>query len=300
MFAKTGSRIVNGWALGREAFALMKQHPKLVVFPILSGLSFLGILAGIVTGAFLRPDLFGIDVTHGSNGSFSASGTYVSLIWGFGLYFVLAFIGTFFNTALCGTILARHLTGRVSLLDGLAAAFRRLPQILAWTFVAATVGIILAQVKEWLDKYLSWFGWIFGSLLETAWAATVYFVAPILAVEGVGPITALKRSASLLKSRWGETAGAEFSTTWALWPLHLFGLVSLLGMLFTGSFATGATLAGSMLAFSVAFALYLLVAVVLHSIMSGVIKSHLYLYATTGETPVGSDPAVYARAFGKT
>ena len=45
---------------------------------------------------------------------------------------------------------------------------------------------------------------------------------------------------------------------------------------------------------------YLLVAVVLHSIMSGVIKSHLYLYATTGETPVGSDPAVYARAFGKT
>ena len=295
MFAKTGNRIVNGWALGREAFGLMKQHPKLAVFPIVSGLSFVALLGCIVTGAFFRPELFGIVITHGDNGSFSASGSSISWLWGFGLYFLLAFIGTFFDTALCGTILARQLSGRVSLRDGVAAALRRLPQILAWTLFAATVGIILAQVKEWLDRYLSWFGWIFGSLLETAWAATVYFVAPILAVEGVGPITAIKHSASLLKSRWGETAGAEFSTTWALWPLHLIGLVSLLGM-----FAFGVLSAGAMLTFTLVFAVYLLVAVVLHSIMSGVIKSHLYIYAKTGASPVGSDPEVYARAFGKT
>lgn len=293
MFAKIGNRIVNGWALGREAFGLMKRHPKLVVFPLFSGLSFIALLTCIVTGAFFRPELFGIMITRGENGSFSASGSPATWLWGLGLYFVLAFIGTFFNTALCGTILARQLTGRVSLRDGFAAAVRRLPQILAWTLFAATVGIILAWVKEWLDKYLSWFGWIFGSLLETAWAATVYFVAPVLVVEGVGPIIAIKRSASLLKSRWGETAGAEFSTTWALWPLHLIGLVSLIGM-----FAFGVLSAGAMLMFTLVFFTYLLVSVVLHSIMSGVIKSHLYIYAKTGEIPVGGDPRVYERAFG--
>jgi Family of unknown function (DUF6159) len=298
MFAHTLQRASNGWALGREAVAVMKQHPKLAVFPILSGLSFTALLVGIATGAFLRPELFGISVEHGANGGFSAHGSEFSLLWGLGLYLILVFVSTFFNTALCGTILARQLTGRVSLRDGFMAALRRLPQILSWSLFAATIGIGLAMLKDWLGKYLSWFGWIFGSLFETAWAATIYFVAPVLAVEGVGPFTAIKRSAGLLKSRWGETAGAEFSTIWALWPLHLVGLLSFLGLTFSGFFTRGGALVGAMLISMIMFVLYLVVSVVLHSIMSGVIKSHLYLYAKTGDVPVGSDPALYARAFG--
>lgn len=305
MFAKAIERGTNGWALGREAFQLMKQHPKLIVFPLLAGITFLALLAAIATGAFLKPEMFGIAVTvettaNGGSYTASAGGSWLPLVWGFGLYLTLAFIGTFFNVALCSTILSRHLTGRISLLDGFVGALRRLPYILAWSAFAATIGVALAVIKGILDEYLSWVGWIFGSLLETAWATTIYFVAPVLAVERVGPITALKQSATLLKSRWGEAAGAEFSNTWALWPLHVAGIVSFIG-LFASIFFLGksSALPASLVIFGALCAIYVLASITLHSIMSGILKSHMYLYAKTGEVPAGSDPQIYARAFSK-
>ena len=290
MFAKLGNSISNGWALGNEAFALMKQHPKLLVFPLMSGLAFITLVGLILAGAFYNPAVLGFGKTMDWTTALALS---------FGMYLLLAFIATFFNTALCGTVLSRHMTGEVSLRHGFAAAIRRLPQILAWSIFAATIGVILAQLTRILEEYLSWFGTILGALLQTGWAATIYFVAPVLAVEGVGPITALKRSGSLLRARWGETAGAEFSTTWALWPLHLFGLIVIAALFATGFFSRGATVTTPVLVLGGLFMLYLLTSITLHSIMSGILKSHLYLYAKTGTVPRGGDPAVYARAFGK-
>ncbi len=302
MFDKTIQRGANGMALGREAFALMKQHPKLVVFPLLSAVTFIALLVAIATGAFLKPQLFGIMVETNANGwNTTGAGSLLPLAWGFGLYLTLAFVATFFNVALCATVLSRELTGEISLRAGFLGAMRRLPYIFAWSAFAATIGILLAMLKNVLDEYLSWVGWIFGSLLETAWAATIYFVAPVLAVERVGPITALKQSASLLKARWGETAGAEFSTFWALWPLHLAGLVSMIGLgvsLFMLNNSGGGSPATA-ITFGALTALYMIVSITLQSIMSGILKSHMYLYAKTGVVPVGSDPQVYARAFAK-
>ena len=300
MIGRLVERARNGWALGTEAFGLMKQHPKLIVFPVLSGLSFIALLAAIVTGVVLKPEAFGLTIKQGNGLDARAAGL-LPYLWGFGLYLLLAFIGTFFNVALCATVLARQLNGgRVSLRAGFVGAMRRLPYILAWAIFAATIGVLLAQLRRLLEEYFSWLGSILGALVETAWAATVYFVAPVLAVERVGPFAALRQSASLVTARWGETAGAEFSTSWALWPLHVAGLLALAGLL--GSvmlFPTGAGAPVAAIAFGAVLVLYVLVSVTLQGIMSGIIKSHLYLYARTGEVPVGADPEVYARAFAK-
>lgn len=306
MFTKAFERGRNGWALGREAFALMKEHPKLIVFPVLSGIAFVALLAAIAFGAILKPEMFGLTVSsstmaRGARAGMRANVTVANLlpyVWGLGLYLTLTFVATFFNVALCSTVLHKHLTGRVSLRDGFSGAISRLPYILAWSLFAATIGLLLAMLKKVMEDYLSWFGWLFGTLLETAWAATVYFVAPVLAVERIGPIAALKESAGLLKARWRETAGAEFSTAWALWPLHLFGFVSVLGLLWCTAHIGGAGTFMGVAVFGALSALYMLASTTLHSIMSGIVKSNMYIYAKTGEVPAGSDAQVYARAFG--
>lgn len=84
--------------------------------------------------------------------------------------------------------------------DGLSAASRRLPQIFAWSVVSATVGLAL-QLLESRSKLV---GRIVARVVGVMWAIATYFVVPVLAVERLGPIAALKRSVALLKTSWGE------------------------------------------------------------------------------------------------
>jgi hypothetical protein len=290
----------TGWALGRQAFNLLKEHPKLVIFPLLSGLSFALLIAAIVTGAILKPTLFGINIVErGGHGRGGFEASLLSYAWGFTIYLTLAFLSTFFNTALCATVISHHTDGRVSLRAGFAGAWSRLPQILAWSVFAATVGLALAKIKQLLDEYFSWFGWIFGTLLETSWAAASFFVAPIIVVEGTGPIASITLSVTVLKERWGEAAGARFSTMAVLWPLHLAAALAFLGMFLPWYAPRNAAAFGVAIGSGVIFLCYFPIVIVLNAIMSGVVKSQLFIYAATGEAPRGCDPETYTRAFGK-
>ena len=52
----------------------------------------------------------------------------------------------------------------------------------------------------------------------------MFFVVPVIAYEGLGPIGAFKRSSQIMKQKWGESLAGTFS----------LGLVSLLGILVVG------------------------------------------------------------------
>lgn len=47
-------------------------------------------------------------------------------------------------------------------------------------------------------------GSILSVLADAAWAVVTFFVVPLLALEGLTPIAAIKRSAGLVRERWGE------------------------------------------------------------------------------------------------
>ena len=51
-------------------------------------------------------------------------------------------------------------------------------------------------------------------LIGTAWAVATYLAVPSLAVEGVGPIEALKRSAGLIRKTWGEGFVGNIGIGW--------------------------------------------------------------------------------------
>src|SRR5205807_7054495 len=91
--------------------------------------------------------------------------------------------------------------GNPTIADGLRAARERITQIIAWAFLAATVGVALRIIAE----RVGFIGKIVIAILGAAWTVATYFVVPVLVVEKLGPYVALKRSTAIIKKTWGES-----------------------------------------------------------------------------------------------
>ena len=103
--------------------------------------------------------------------------------------------------------------------DGFAIANSRLPQIIGWALISATVGLLLRILADKARNNIV--GQIAVGILGGAWAYMTFMVIPILVVDRVGPIEAIKRSGSLFKRTWGEQVTANFG----------FGIISFLAIL---------------------------------------------------------------------
>ena len=135
-------RIATGWALTKQAVNVLRLDKELLLFPILSGLCCLVVLASFFVPAYA----FGIFDALIENRE-SQQGKILLAAIGFAFYFVNYFVMVFFNSALVGCSVIRLKGGDPTVSDGFATAFSRLPQIAAWAAVAATVGVILKSFE---------------------------------------------------------------------------------------------------------------------------------------------------------
>jgi hypothetical protein len=124
--------------------------------------------------------------------------------------------------------------GDPTVADGLHAAVARLPQIIGWALVSATVGVILKAIESRSEKV----GQFVAGLLGAGWSIATYFVVPVLVVEKVGLIAAIERSFAILRKTWGESLTAQFSIGLAVMLASLLAMVpAVLGFLL-GNMAT--------------------------------------------------------------
>lgn len=206
------------------------------------------------------------------------------------LYFVNYFVVVFFNTALVSCALFRFNGGNPTVADGLRAAASRLPQIAAWALLAATVGMILRAIEEKVD----FVGKLVVSLIGLAWTVVTFLVVPVLAVEKLGPIAAVRRSTDLLRRSWGENLAGQFSLSAVGFLLGLPGIlvVVLAGFLAakTGSLVLALSIGGL-------GALYLIALSIATSTIQQVFLAGLYLYAAQGKVPAGFSEDVMKSAF---
>lgn len=205
-------RLSNGWKLSMSSFAVIKKHKQLLLFPVLSGASLLLLFASYLAILLLPND--------GNFGAVVRERDMVTYIGLFVFYLINYFIVVFFNMGLihCARIYFQGGVPKVS--DGLNFSLSRLGDILAWSAMAATVGLIFRLLEENLGKV----GQIIAALAGLAWSITTFFVVPVLAYENLTPIAAFKRSAQIMKEKWGESLGSSFS----------FGIVQFLGILIIG------------------------------------------------------------------
>lgn len=115
--------------------------------------------------------------------------------------YVSTFIAIFFNAALAACAVRSMRGEDTKVGEGVRAAVRRLGPILGWTFAATTVGLILRALEERLPLLGRIAVWLTGA----AWAIATFLV-PVVALEGSDPIESLKRSAAVVKARWGRAS----------------------------------------------------------------------------------------------
>jgi len=291
-------RLSRGWSMAKASFTVLKQYPKLAILPAMSGAIFL-LVAGVIL-ASLMPQLGLAHDTTSSIWNWLGEGKSPS-IWfyvaGFAVVFVMTAMAIFFNVALIHCALRAHAGEQPSIRAGLAAAVSLLPQILGWALVTTTIGIVLNMITDALKDYLGFLGGLLGGLLELSWAVITYFVVPVLVTEKVGPITAVKRSAAILRSKWGESLAGE-------------ARIGLLGTLFfllsALIFAGGAALVFSKSAMALAGlgvilmtlgVLAAIVSMVIVQTLSTIFQSGVYIYATTGQVPPSLDRDLVEGAF---
>lgn len=273
-------RISNGWELAKESYHVLMLDKELLVFPLLSGLACL-----LVMASFALP-LVGSDMLEQAMEAEGAEQNPLLYVYAFLFYFANYFVITFFNAALIACALIRFNGGDPTLGDGFRAASGRLPQIVAWALVSATVGLILRVIESYSEKA----GRFVAGLLGMAWSAVSYFVVPVLVTQGVGPFEAIKKSFAVLRAAWGETLIAN-------WSIGLIaGLVGLLAVIPIGLGLASGEPALMVVGIGIGVVWVMLVSLI-STALNGIAVAAVYLYAAEDTTPEGFDGNLLRNAF---
>ncbi len=255
-------RIENAFKLLGASWQVLKADRELLWLPILSGIATL-----IVAASFIVP----ISLTVGLEVLEEGDPMYYVVL--FVMYVILMFIAIFFNTALVHAALERLQGGDPTVGSAIGGATAKLWLIIKWSLVAATVSLVLQIAEQKLDIL----GRIVIRFIGIAWSLVTFLIVPILVVEDIGVMEALKRSGQLFKKTWGENVTAQmgFGIIGALLWLPAFGLI-----------AAGAAVGGPFMVVAIAVGVaWIMLSMVVLSALNAIFRTALYLYASGGETP---------------
>jgi hypothetical protein len=178
-------RIKSGWQLTKKSWGMFRADPGLVKFAIASGL-----LSLLVVAVVVGPGLYLID---------SESQIVGGILVAVGVY-LAAYISIYFAIGLAHSADQRMQGEPTSFREGMAVASSRAGAAAGWAFVSVVVMTIIRAIQERFGIA----GAIVGGLAGAAWGVLTFLAIPVIAIEGTGPITTLKRCGHLVKSRWGE------------------------------------------------------------------------------------------------
>jgi hypothetical protein len=276
-----GGRISRGWHLVKVSWGVIKEDKELLWLPVISFIAIIiwwALATGVAVGLGGVPKT----VTDAATGASSTQIPPVYYVVGFIALFVAAFITIFFNAALIGIAMLRLQGREAQLSDGFKLAISKLPKIIGWAVLTATVGTVLRA----LEQRAGIFGRIVIALVGAAWAIITFFVLPVLLFEQVGVFAAVKRSAHIFKERWGEqfTGNITISLVMFLFMIPILLVGGALALVFwpLGVVVIVVGVGGVM---------------IVGSALSGVFNTALYRYATTGEAGGGFTEADLAGAF---
>ena len=275
-------RISNSWQLVKSSAAVLASDKELVVFPILSAIGCL-----IVSIAFVVPAILaGLIESVMSDQLGQIAGLVVLFLF----YLVLYTVIIFANSALIGAATIRLRGGDPTVGDGFRIAFSHIGAILGYALVSATVGLVLNQISQRGGQL----GRFVVSLVGLAWNVATFLAVPVLVLEDVGPIEAVKRSTGYLKKTWGEQIVGNFGIG------TIFGLFFFFAIL-AGFIGIGLAVVSESIALIVIVATLVVVVLVvlgiLSSTLSGIYQAAVYQYAAEGKSEGYFSRDLVANAF---
>ncbi|NLF32659.1 MAG: hypothetical protein GX591_17425 [Planctomycetes bacterium] len=276
----------RSWEYAKTSYALLWTHKHLIVLPLLAGIAALVVMATFALPLWQSGTIdqwaAQADAQNGNRAMM-----YVTM---FAFYVCNYFVIVFFNTALVACAMQALAGERPTLGYGLGVAWRRFGPIFGWAVVSAVIGVLLRAIEN-SNKRAAQF---VSALLGMAWTAMTYLVVPVIAVEGVGPVKAFKRSLAVLRQTWGTALVGNFSlgllSFLVMLPVILIAVALIyLGVVSGSAFAT---------AFYIAVATILLaLAIAFSSAADVVFKAILFSYATGRKLPADISTRELSDAF---
>ncbi len=258
---------------------MVRRDRSLLVFPVVAGVCCI-VVAAIFFGA-------------GAGLAVAADAWWPAVPFVIAGAYLLIVIGQFSAVALASCATAA-LDGRDTTVgEGVAAARSRLGLILQWSAVQLVVGAAISALQALLrEAGGNLVGAIFGGLANVAWAVATFFVVPVIALEGLGPKDAIKRSAGVVRERWGEgvVGTAAIGLVAFLIALPGMALVVLGVMAMSGSAVGGGVLIAVGVVLIIAASLF-------QATISSVFRVALYRFATQDEVTGGFSREQLAGAF---
>ena len=189
----------RSWSIFLKALDLIMAEKKLLIFPLISAVAMIILIALIIAGLAAWALLTGDPEAVESSG---ASGILEIAVF-FVLYLVTMLVSNLCMAAFFSEIF-RGLNGdSVEVSRGIRKAFSRFKAIFLWSLLASTVGLILSM----LERRAGIIGAIVIKLLGVVWAVASCFAIPAIVCNRDlnNPFQALKYSASAIKRTWGES-----------------------------------------------------------------------------------------------
>lgn len=272
----------TSWSMIKASFKVLQSDKELIVFPIFSAIAMV-----FLTALFALPMFIGgfLEVV-------SARGMQLADYLVLFLFYLLQYLIIFLsNTALVAAALIRLRGGDPTVADGIRVAFDKIVPIFLYALIAATVGMLLSAAKREGKTLTN----IIISLIGFVWTVATFLVVPILAVEDVGPIEAIKRSVQYLKKTWGEQLVGSFSIS-AVFNLAIFFVLML--TVFAIMFLLQMTsLLWPVMVIGLIAALVVMMIGLASTTLNGIYTAAVYQYASTGETGSFFDKEIIQQAF---
>jgi hypothetical protein len=271
----------DSWKLTKTAFGLIRQDRALLIFPLVAGLSILGVLALLAAGMFflILPTVLSGTLTT----AYEALAVVLFLV----AYFVMSFLSVYCTAALIGAATMKLDGQQPTTADGWRIARSHLGPLLAWALITATVGLLIQAIAS---RVRGIGGMVIAGVGGASWAVLTYFIIPVILYEKQGAWKSLTRSGKLYISNFGRSFVSNLAV----------GLIIGLGIFLAFVlFVAGVLFLGSSLYLGIGLIVVALfvgaVVILIGSAAEGILQAALYRYATTGKIASDLRPAVDAR-----
>lgn len=257
-------------SLSQQSWAIVRTNRYLLAFPFVGFLVTLIPIALFIVAAVA----FG-DVDESSQ---SPADEIAMVVVTVVVMFVIAMISSIFTGGLVKSVLAEVRGQDSSFGEGLGAALGHSGRLARWALVQTIVGLVINAIQG--DGKGGLLSTVLRNLVAATagvmWSLVTFLVMPILMNEQTPVVASIKKSAELLKSRWGLQLGgrvrisARIALLIALPAIVLLVLGVVSGL--SNQWAVGIPL------IAVGIVLFAL-ALLLGQALQGVFSTVLYLYA---------------------
>jgi hypothetical protein len=275
-------RFSRSWQLVKASGSVLMQDKELLLFPLISSIAAL-----IVMLCFALPMIGMVALDGVSHSKVSGVGMYVL---GFLFYLAQYFVIFFFNAALVGAAMIRLDGGNPTLSDGLSIAMSKWQNILGYAAIAATVGLLLRTVQRRSGRITKFV----AGLIGMGWTLATFLVVPVLVARDVGPVKAVKDSATMLKETWGENAIGQVGIGAAFGSIHFVLVFFAAAIIIVAMMLKSA--AALVTAIVLVVVMFILVALV-QTALSAIYAAALYRYAAGKQQSSGFETTTLANAF---